>query len=158
MVDKLKQMNYELYMVSRHRSLIITKYYIFSALAFAFFYASAKAYPLIPLNIIISYLLLLLFNKVLFLNRQIKSEDFLLTTLIEKYHYTTQACSTNSNAFTAFIVVLMFWQLMQNKRSFPETFYSIYPCLLIVSSLILRIVFFIFYRFKLQRNLENNRL
>lgn len=159
----------EVIKTSSYRALIITKYYLTICLAISFLllafagYTESAFYILLTLNAIppiLSYVL-----KDYSKNRAnswlssfTEDKTFTLNNLKAIYGYLKVEHIANSVSYLITLVLLILWQYTYISKGgmMQELIYL--PTLLLLSSLLVHLVLFIFYIFKIRWVLSNNSL
>ncbi len=169
MSQKSTVMQREIMIISRHRALMISKYYLTIVLSIISIYLAIKClavsslYVLITLNAlppIFSYGLndyAKKHNNTL-VNKIIYESSFSLILLKQKYKYTRLYYMSNSITYYITILLILLWQINYSYSNYIDYYSRYLPSYVIISGLSLRILLIIIYRIKLHFDLVNNRV
>lgn len=159
----------EIIKTSLYRSLIITKYYLTTFLAISFLllavagYTESAFYILLSLNAIPPILSIILkdYSKKQpdsWLFSFMEDNAFILDNLKAKYSYLKIKHITNFVSYLITLVLLILWQFTYLSKGGILQQFIYLPTILVVSSLFVHLMLFVFYIFKIKYDLSNNRL
>lgn len=169
MEEKASVMQNEIRLISKYRSLIISKYYLTLLLSLTSLFLGLMQLPVSPLYIL---LLLNVLPPILSLaiidysqkhNNKIlcnitQENTFQLDTLKSKYKYSNMNYFSNSTTYLITILLICLWQINYNNAESINTLLRKLPLVILISGLILRFLSVLIYRAKFNYDLSNNRV
>lgn len=166
---RLKIMRNEIIKTSRYQALIISRYYMSICLGVSFLilalagYTVSALYIFLILNImpsILSYIIKDVANNRnhVFLKSIVKETPFLLGNLKKVYHYTKLTHIANAISYVVALLLLLLWQYNYTTRGGIQATFTYLPTGILFSSVILRILCFFWYVWKLPYDLSHNKL
>ncbi len=169
MSEKAAAMKKEIHLLSKYRSLMISRYFLtlvlsIIAIVFAFFkYNMAPLYTVILLNAfppVLSYIITDYIKKTKhpLLIEFTKEEAFLLINLKMSYRYSRMKHLTNSVTFLIAMVFLALWQYSFSTWAVIPSYLKKLPVSILCASLLLRALGIPFYQIKLHYALIHNRI
>lgn len=169
MNEKASIMKKEIRAVAHYRALLISKWYLSFLLLIVGLYLGIKRFPISPL-----YILLFLNalppifsfaakdygsksqNRIL--QDIITDKPFLLGTFIKKYKYSKLHYVSNSASYLISLILISLWQYNYNQQYYIPTFLKMTPIIILVTSITLRMLGIIYYRWKFPYDIAHNRL
>lgn len=150
MKNTLKEMNYEIKMISRYRSLVISKYYLIISLLLGFIFTLYKGDTSAPLYILISYMIILLFNSIIIGKNPPKEQAYIFTEVIKKYNYSFEGYIINNNSFSIMLLVLIMWQITYKNIIYVPEYIYLFPSFILCSFILIKLFLSIFYNIKIR--------
>lgn len=159
----------EIIKTSLYRALIITRYYLTICLTISFLllaiagYTESAFYILLALNTMPSVLSFIVtdYSKKKpdsWLFFSIKDNTFILENLKTRYGYKKIMHITNFVSYLITLVLLILWQYTYLSKGGIIQQFIYLPTILILSSLLVHLVFVVFYIFKIKYDLSNSKL
>lgn len=159
----------EIIKTSLYRSLIITKYYLTASLIISFLllvvagYTESAFYILLALNTIppiLSYILrdYSKKNSNSYFYFFIEDNAFILDNLKAKYKYQKLKYITNLVSYLITLGLLILWQYTYLSKGGIIQEFIYLPTALLLSSLLVHLIFIVFYILKIKYDLSNNNL
>lgn len=157
-MDTKRQLSIEIQQLSKHRSLTITKYILNIILFLSMFYLVANNYPSTPVYIIVTLNVAPWIASGIIKEKISSNTTFILTMLMSKYNYSKDLYTGNQVGFILTLFLLAVWQLNYNRINPEPTLLAIFPLFLILLSMMLRFLLYIWYQIKIRYDLTNNLL
>ena len=168
MKDKASQMKAEIRAVADYRALMISNYYIITALIVISLYLGYKKYNMSSLYILIVNFVLPNAISVGIKDYAVKTGKRIFTDIVKeapaqlsmlqkKYHYTRLKYISYSISYLVTLLFIGLWQYSYTLESHRLDNIQELPFYLLLSGLSLRLLFLLFYRIKLPYDLFRNR-
>lgn len=147
MPDNSLQVKQETRLLSRYIGLKTTKYITFVLLLSGGFLFNMTALYIALLELLLPALLHFLFSS----TTKSMVPSFCLPHTMHKYHFTLDKYRAEKSANPILLFLLLFWQVSLNTMSYGIP-WNIFPALLIICNIILRLIIPIAFRFLLHHH------
>ena len=158
MNNNLKAMKHDLHLISHYQSLKLSRYYIIITTIIGTVYQSVQKYSASSIYILMASVLMPGILSYFIKSTQDRYTIVCLLTLKQKYNYTESNYKGHIYGAVLYSILLAIWQISNIRSPFNDTFINFYPSFILVSYFIIRFVSHIIYFYKLQQNLNNNRI
>lgn len=169
MNEKAAVMKKEIRAIASYRALMISKWFISSALLITALYLGIRRFPISPLYIllflnalpvIISYTVndYSRKSKNKIIQNMQKDDFFLLASLKKKYKYTKLRYISNSLSYLVALVLISLWQYNYNAFYYIPANFKYLPVRILATGLAIRLLGIVFYRLKLHYDLSYNKV
>ncbi len=169
MNEKASVMKKEIRAIASYQALMISRWFLSSALLITTLYLGILRFPVTPLYIllflntlpaIISYAVIDYSRKSqnILLQNIRKDDSFLLGTIKKKYNYTKLRYTSNSVSYLVAIVFIGLWQYNYSSYYYIPRYLKSLPFFILAVSLMVRLTGILFYQLKLHYDLSHNRV